>query len=52
MGGDRAFTFDHAFDENTSQYELYSKCVQDLVDGVFRGYNATILAVSEPNVRY
>jgi hypothetical protein len=47
LGSDRPFTFDFAFDENTTQSEIYQTCAVDLIDGLFNGYNATILAYGQ-----
>lgn len=41
------FTFDHVFDHNTQQSNIYDECVQDLVDAAFEGFNATILAYGQ-----
>lgn len=40
----RIYTFDHVFDENSDQQDVYDRCVHDLVEGCFNGYNATVLA--------
>lgn len=32
-GADNLFTFDHVFDHNTRQEEIYEECVVDLVNG-------------------
>ncbi|XP_055933295.1 kinesin-like protein KIF21A isoform X2 [Argiope bruennichi] len=47
LGNDKAFTFDHVFNMNTSQDIVYTSCIQDLLDGCFNGYNATILAYGQ-----
>ncbi|KAJ1370430.1 hypothetical protein KIN20_032150 [Parelaphostrongylus tenuis] len=47
IGADRSFTFDHVFDQSTQQVELYNFAVQKLVDGLFDGYNATVLAYGQ-----
>ncbi|CAL1275773.1 unnamed protein product [Larinioides sclopetarius] len=47
LGNDKAFTFDHVFNMNTSQETVYTSCIQDLLDGCFNGYNATILAYGQ-----
>lgn len=47
LGNDKAFTFDFVFDVNSVQSEIYSKCVEKLVEGSLRGYNATVLAYGQ-----
>ncbi|VDM63102.1 unnamed protein product, partial [Angiostrongylus costaricensis] len=47
IGTDRSFTFDHVFDQGTQQVELYNFAVQKLVDGLFDGFNATVLAYGQ-----
>ena len=40
------FTFDYVYggDHGRPPSELYGQCVKPLVEGLFRGYNATVLA--------
>ena len=45
--GDKKFQFENVFNESTKQHELYEICVQGMVEGCFRGYNATILAYGQ-----
>lgn len=33
LGTDKAFTFDHVFDTQTKQEEVYENCVRKLIDG-------------------
>ncbi|XP_037912108.1 kinesin-like protein KIF21A isoform X3 [Hermetia illucens] len=47
LGGDKAFTFDYVFDINSTQTDIYAKCVEKLVDGSLKGYNATVLAYGQ-----
>lgn len=47
LGTDKAFTFDYVFDTQSSQIEIYSDCVEKLVEGALKGYNATILAYGQ-----
>lgn len=47
LGTDKAFTFDYVFDINTIQPEVYVKCVENLVEGALKGYNATVLAYGQ-----
>jgi len=41
------FTFDHVLNPSTNQEELYSKCVESLVESSLDGYNASILAYGQ-----
>ncbi len=47
MGDKRLFHFDHVLDKTCSQKHVYSTCVHPLLDGVLRGYNATVLAYGQ-----
>ncbi|CAL2040449.1 unnamed protein product [Caenorhabditis brenneri] len=47
IGGDRSFTYDHVFDMQTEQHVVYEACVEKLVDGLFDGFNATVLAYGQ-----
>ncbi|CAB3406080.1 unnamed protein product [Caenorhabditis bovis] len=47
IGGDRSFTYDYVFDQPTPQHVVYESCVQKLVDGLFDGFNATVLAYGQ-----
>lgn len=47
LGSDKAFTYDYVFDTNTQQEDVYSTCVEALVDGSLEGYNATVLAYGQ-----
>ncbi len=42
--GEKKFMFEQVFDETVAQKEIYTTCVQPLVDGCFDGYNATVFA--------
>lgn len=33
LGKDKAFTFDHVFDINSKQEEIYQSCVNELIEG-------------------
>ena len=46
-GGSDAFTFNYVFDEHSTQYEVYTSCVSNLMDKIFHGFNATILAYGQ-----
>ncbi|GER29955.1 kinesin-like protein [Striga asiatica] len=46
--GTHSFTFDHVYGSNGSpSTSMYDECVAPLVDGVFQGYNATVLAYGQ-----
>ncbi|KAK6749392.1 hypothetical protein RB195_001788 [Necator americanus] len=47
IGTDRSFTYDHVFDQATKQSEIYDSCIEKLVNGLFDGYNATVLAYGQ-----
>lgn len=45
----RSFAYDHVFGwSSAAPTTLYDRCIQPLVDGIFRGYNATVFAYGEP----
>ncbi|GFP83474.1 chromosome-associated kinesin kif4 [Phtheirospermum japonicum] len=46
--GSHSFTFDHVYGNNASPLTaMYEECVAPLVDGLFQGYNATVLAYGQ-----
>ncbi|KZV41647.1 hypothetical protein F511_25796 [Dorcoceras hygrometricum] len=46
--GSHSFTFDHVYGSTGSPSTLmYDECVAPLVDGLFQGYNATVLAYGQ-----
>lgn len=46
--GSHSFTFDHVFGSTgTPLPSLFERCVAPLVDGLFHGYNATVLAYGQ-----
>ena len=47
--GHHEFTYDHVFGgpDGAEPDQLYPKCVAPLVDGLFRGYNATVFAYGQ-----
>ncbi|CAE6075701.1 unnamed protein product [Arabidopsis arenosa] len=46
--GTHSFTFDHVYGSNGSPSSLmFEECVAPLVDGLFHGYNATVLAYGQ-----
>lgn len=47
IGTDKAFTFNHVFDQTTSQEEFYKNAVKSLVNNLFKGFNVTILAYGQ-----
>ena len=46
-GEPREFPFDYAFDNNTTQVQVYENCAQQSVRDVFQGYNGTIFAYGQ-----
>ncbi|KAJ7329603.1 hypothetical protein JRQ81_015777 [Phrynocephalus forsythii] len=47
LGKDKAFTFDYVFDIESQQGEIYTQCVEKLIEGCFEGYNATVFAYGQ-----
>lgn len=48
FAGANSFTYDHVFGgEGVPEDHLYSHCVEPLVDGLFKGYNATVFAYGQ-----
>ncbi|CAH1707311.1 unnamed protein product [Chironomus riparius] len=47
LGTDKAFTFDYVFDTISEQASIYETCVENLVTGALKGYNATVLAYGQ-----
>ncbi|XP_062996831.1 kinesin-like protein KIF21B [Elgaria multicarinata webbii] len=47
LGKDKAFTYDFVFDLDTWQEQIYTTCVNKLIEGCFEGYNATVLAYGQ-----
>ncbi|XP_053572571.1 kinesin-like protein KIF21A isoform X2 [Bombina bombina] len=47
LGKDKAFTFDHVFDIDSRQEEIYMQCTEKLIEGCFEGYNATVFAYGQ-----
>nr|GMC50474.1 kinesin-like protein KIN-4A isoform X1 [Ipomoea batatas] len=46
--GSHSFTFDHVYGSTGSpSSSMYEECVAPLVDGLFQGYNATVLAYGQ-----
>lgn len=47
LGKDKAFTFDYVFDIESQQEQIYSQCIEKLIEGCFEGYNATVFAYGQ-----
>ncbi len=47
LGKNKAFTYDYAFGPDTVQETVYTSAVAPLVEGIFKGYNATVLAYGQ-----
>ena len=48
--GTHSFTFDHVYGSTgSSSSAMFEECVAPLVDGLFQGYNATVLAYGQVN---
>ncbi|XP_047157412.1 kinesin-like protein KIN-4A isoform X1 [Vigna umbellata] len=46
--GSHSFTFDHVYGNSGSpSVDMFEECVAPLVDGLFQGYNATVLAYGQ-----
>lgn len=46
--GSHSFTFDHVYGSSgSSSSQMYQECAAPLVDGLFQGYNATVLAYGQ-----
>ncbi|XP_010688678.2 kinesin-like protein KIN-4A isoform X2 [Beta vulgaris subsp. vulgaris] len=46
--GTHSFTFDHVYGSSASpSSSMFEECVASLVDGLFQGYNATVLAYGQ-----
>eukprot|EP00929_Paragymnodinium_shiwhaense_P091449 TRINITY_DN51404_c0_g2_i1.p1 TRINITY_DN51404_c0_g2~~TRINITY_DN51404_c0_g2_i1.p1 ORF type:complete len:1669 (+),score=439.28 TRINITY_DN51404_c0_g2_i1:162-5168(+) len=45
--GRSCFTFDHAFGPEATQEDVYSQCVEPLVDATFEGVHGTLLAYGQ-----
>uniref|UniRef100_A0A452VIF0 Kinesin family member 21A n=1 Tax=Ursus maritimus TaxID=29073 RepID=A0A452VIF0_URSMA len=42
-----SFTFDYVFDIESQQEQIYTKCIEKLIEGCFEGYNATVFAYGQ-----
>uniref|UniRef100_A0A8C3XDY2 Kinesin family member 4A n=1 Tax=Cyanoderma ruficeps TaxID=181631 RepID=A0A8C3XDY2_9PASS len=47
VGNDKAFTYDYVFDPSVEQEEVFNTAVSPLIRGIFKGYNATVLAYGQ-----
>nr|XP_002732855.2 PREDICTED: kinesin-like protein KIF21A-like [Saccoglossus kowalevskii] len=47
LGQDRAFTYDHVFDMDSTQDAVYNESTHQLIEGCFDGYNATVFAYGQ-----
>lgn len=47
LGGDKAFTYDYVFGQETHQALVYDSCVSSLIPKLFEGFNVTILAYGQ-----
>ncbi|XP_051485924.1 kinesin-like protein KIF21A isoform X6 [Apus apus] len=47
LGKDKAFTFDYVFNIDSQQEEIYTQCIEKLIEGCFEGYNATVFAYGQ-----
>lgn len=49
VSGKHQFTYDHVFGgkHGSPPGQLYDRCVRPLVEGLFKGYNATVLAYGQ-----
>ncbi|XP_029325492.1 kinesin-like protein KIF21A isoform X20 [Mus caroli] len=47
LGKDKAFTFDYVFDIDSQQEQIYTQCIEKLIEGCFEGYNATVFAYGQ-----
>lgn len=46
--GSHSFTFDHIYGNGGSPSSaMFEECIAPLVDGLFQGYNATVLAYGQ-----
>ncbi|KAG5900429.1 hypothetical protein JTB14_029315 [Gonioctena quinquepunctata] len=44
---DKAFSFNYVLSGQSQQIELYRRCVQPMIENLFKGYNVTILAYGQ-----
>ncbi|XP_050971611.1 kinesin-like protein kif7 isoform X2 [Labeo rohita] len=47
LGNDRHFHCDFVFEDNSTQEDVYTECVQPLIEAFFHGFNATVFAYGQ-----
>ncbi|KAM9348795.1 kinesin family member 4 [Symphorus nematophorus] len=47
VGTEKAFTYDYVFDPTAEQEEVFTTAVSSLLNGLFKGYHATVLAYGQ-----
>ncbi|KAK2828741.1 hypothetical protein Q5P01_019775 [Channa striata] len=47
VGTEKAFTYDYVFDPTAEQEEVFTSAVSPLLNGLFKGYHATVLAYGQ-----
>uniref|UniRef100_A0A8C4I505 Kinesin motor domain-containing protein n=1 Tax=Dicentrarchus labrax TaxID=13489 RepID=A0A8C4I505_DICLA len=47
VGTEKAFTYDYVFDPTAEQEEVFNTAVSTLLNGLFKGYHATVLAYGQ-----
>ncbi|XP_034539616.1 kinesin family member 4 [Notolabrus celidotus] len=47
VGTEKAFTYDYVFDPTAEQEEVFTTAVSTLLNGLFKGYHATVLAYGQ-----
>ncbi|XP_051877994.1 kinesin family member 4 [Pristis pectinata] len=47
LGIDKCFSYDYVFDPCAEQEEVFNVTVDPLIQGIFKGYNATVLAYGQ-----
>ncbi|XP_078403096.1 kinesin family member 4 isoform X2 [Cetorhinus maximus] len=47
LGIDKCFSYDYVFDPCAEQEEVFNIAVDPLIQGIFKGYNATVLAYGQ-----
>ena len=47
LGADRSFTFDHVFEADEPNGNIFDSCARELVQGTLEGYNSTIFAYGQ-----
>ncbi|XP_048887512.1 kinesin-like protein kif7 [Brienomyrus brachyistius] len=47
LGHDRNFHCDFVFEESSTQEDVYSECIQPLIEAFFQGFNATVFAYGQ-----